>query len=210
MTGPHEVAGLRLGSRIARTVIALASALMPVRLETWSTGIGIRGLVRAVLWSTIMRSWSRSATSGKIGMQTCPRPCVIMNAIDLRGDFLGRGDEVALVLAILVVDHDDDPAVPQSLECVVDLGVFLTHRLVLPSNPEWGRSWNQPHCTAKASPGGGRHGLGPGAGSAPPRRRKPDGSLVSLRAAWRPRVHGSSRIRRFLNSTGEPSDSRQR
>ena len=46
-------------------------------------------------------------------------------------DLLGRRDEVPLVLAVLVVDDDDDPPLLQGLEGVLDLGEFLTHRLVL-------------------------------------------------------------------------------
>ena len=66
---------------IARTVRARSSALMPVRHDRWSTGTvkGVR--CGAVLRSTIGCSSSRAARSGMIGMQSCPRPCVIMNSI---------------------------------------------------------------------------------------------------------------------------------
>ncbi len=54
---------------------------------------------------------------------------------DLGSNLLRRRDEVALVLAILVIHDDDDAAVPQRLQCVFDLGVFLTHRHVLILKP---------------------------------------------------------------------------
>ena len=54
-------------------------------------------------------------------MQTWPRPCVIMKAIVSGRDLLGRGDEVTLVLSIFIIDHDDDPALPEGLESVFDL-----------------------------------------------------------------------------------------
>ena len=40
----------------------------------------------------------------------------------LRRRELGRHDEVALVLAVLVVDHDDDLAAPDGRDGVLDRG----------------------------------------------------------------------------------------
>ena len=42
-------------------------------------------------------------------------------------DLLGRRDEVALVLPVLVVNDNDDPPFPQRLERVVDLREFIMH-----------------------------------------------------------------------------------
>ncbi len=68
------------GSTIARTVRARSSALIPVRHDRWSTGTVWGVWCGAVLWSTIGPNSSRAATSGRIGMQSSPRPCVIMNS----------------------------------------------------------------------------------------------------------------------------------
>ena len=74
--------GLVAGSTIARTVRARSSALMPVRHDSWSTGTvnGVRCGAVFVLDHRAAAA-SRSATSGMIGMQSSPRPCVIMNSI---------------------------------------------------------------------------------------------------------------------------------
>ncbi len=73
--------GLVAGSMMARTVRARSSALMPVWHERWSTGT-VKGVRNGALFcSTIGCSSSCCARSGMIGMQSWPRPCVIMNAI---------------------------------------------------------------------------------------------------------------------------------
>ena len=53
---------------------------------------------------------------------------------DLRRDLLGSGDEVSLVLPVLIIHDDDDAAYSQGLERVVDFRIFLTHRLFLMSD----------------------------------------------------------------------------
>jgi hypothetical protein len=49
----------------------------------------------------------------------------------LGSDHLGRGNKVTFVLAVFVVDDDDDPPCSQGLECLVDLGKLFVHRFAL-------------------------------------------------------------------------------
>ena len=88
----------------------------------------------AVLFSTIGCRLSRSATSGRIGMQSCPRPWVIMKLTISGVTFSAAADEIALVFAVLGVHDDDNLARPR--ECanrVVDPGDFVVHDRFLAS-----------------------------------------------------------------------------
>jgi hypothetical protein len=44
-----------------------------------------------------------------------------------RGDFLGRRDEISLVLTVLIVHDDDDASFLECLDRIVDLREFLIH-----------------------------------------------------------------------------------
>ncbi len=74
----------------------------------------------AVLVSTMGTSLSRSQTSGNSGMHTCPRPCVIMKLTVSGVSLFGGADEIALVLAVLGVDDDDDLAAADGLDGLLD------------------------------------------------------------------------------------------
>ena len=60
-------------------------------------------------------------------MHNSPRPCVIMNSIVSGVTLLGRRDEIALVLPVLIVDDDDDPPFAEGLQGVVDLRELIMH-----------------------------------------------------------------------------------
>ena len=64
----------------------------------------------SVLRATISGRSSSSARSLVIGAQIRPEVCRDEERDLLRRGELGRHDQVALVLAVLVVDHDDDLA----------------------------------------------------------------------------------------------------
>ena len=52
---------------------------------------------------------------------------MIMNSIVSGVDLLGRRDEVALVLPILIVDNDDNPPFPKRLQRVIDFRELIVH-----------------------------------------------------------------------------------
>ena len=82
------------------------------------------------------RCSARSSAAGRAGRsaravsarQISPRPCSGHEVDHLGRDELGRADEVALVLAVLVIGHDDDLAVAQVLDRLLD-----ACRIMLPS-----------------------------------------------------------------------------
>ena len=104
-------------------VVARSLAEMPVvtpkrRSASMLTvkAVASSSVFRSVIWGR--PSWSqRSPVSAR---QMSPRPCRVMKLISLGRDQLGRADEVALVLAVLVVGHDDDLAVAQVLDRLLD------------------------------------------------------------------------------------------
>ena len=76
--GRTKSVGTLAGSRIVAIAVARSAAVIPVRAVRWSTGT-VNAVPRGVEFdSTIIGSSSRLATSGRIGMQTCPRPSRIM------------------------------------------------------------------------------------------------------------------------------------
>ena len=81
-------------------VMPSAASIETVKLVPW----------RERLCSTIGRRPSRAACASVIGMQTRPRPCLARKLIFSGRDEVGGEDQVALVLAVLVVDQDDDLA----------------------------------------------------------------------------------------------------
>ena len=103
--GPDEVGRLarRVDDRLDRARPAPA-AVMPVRQRAM---IDRHGEARAQRGRVVPRpsAADRAArpTSGRIGMQSCPRPCVIMKLTISGVDLLGGADEIALVLAVLGV-----------------------------------------------------------------------------------------------------------
>ena len=76
--GRTKSAGWLAGSQIAWIVRARSAAVIPVRQLRWSTGTVKFVPSGAVLSSTIGPRPSRLQVSGRIGMQSCPRPWVIM------------------------------------------------------------------------------------------------------------------------------------
>ncbi len=96
---------------------ALMPVLMPARASTETVYAVPRG---SSLRATMGGSASRSATSSGIGAQTTPEVWRIVHA----SHSVGRGrrgeDDVALVLAVLVVGHQHGPARAQRREGGVD------------------------------------------------------------------------------------------
>ena len=97
----------------------------------------------AVFVSTIGCSFSRSQTSGRIGMQSCPRPCVIMKLTISGVDLFGRADEIAFVFAVFGVDDDDHLAATNRVDGLFDGGKMAGHvmgRAVIGIIPVAGRA----------------------------------------------------------------------
>ena len=65
---------------------------------------------------------SSSSRSPVIGRQISPRPCVAMKLMASGVTFSAAIGQVALVLAVLVVDDDDHPAVAEGVDGVLDRG----------------------------------------------------------------------------------------
>jgi hypothetical protein len=115
----HDVCGRRRAATAARTVRARSAAEMPV--ATPSAGLDRDRESGAVAPSGCgASSASQRAPRARavIGRHTRPRACVAME-VDLLGVTKSRRDEVALVLAVLVVDEHDDAA---GLQVGDDLG----------------------------------------------------------------------------------------
>ena len=93
--------------------------VMPARTST-DTVKAVR--CDSLLTGTICGSSSRASSPSSIGTQMMPLVWRIMNADRLGSGKLGGHDEVALVLAILVVHDDDDASRAQ-------LGEDLRHRI---------------------------------------------------------------------------------
>ena len=106
--GRARSAGRVRRSTSAATVAARSNAEMPVPPLAMSTETVKAVEWRAVLCATIMSrssSWSRSALSGTQDQAAA----VHRHHVDRGGGHeLGGHDEVAFVLAVLVVDHDDE------------------------------------------------------------------------------------------------------
>ena len=75
--GRTKSSGWLRGSTIVTTVRLRSSAVIPVRLRRWSSGVIKAVPSGAVLLSTSGCTSSRSQISGKIGMQKSPRPVMI-------------------------------------------------------------------------------------------------------------------------------------
>jgi hypothetical protein len=109
--GRTKSSALALALASARTVLQRSSAEMPVvRPKRQSTETVKAVPIGASFSATMGSSLSRRASAGPSGAQRIPQVWRIMKAM-LLGRSLGRRhDEVALVLAVVVVDHDDHPA----------------------------------------------------------------------------------------------------
>ena len=78
--------------------------------------------------ATIRCKPSCSARSFEIGTQIKPRPCIAMKLIALRRRLLRRHDEVAFVLAVGVIGHDDDLSRRDVAQDVVNRIEFKVYR----------------------------------------------------------------------------------
>ena len=114
---------------MARTVLARSWALIPVRQDLWSTGTvyGVWCGPCTCVRPSVPRWSPTAATSGKMGMHTCPRPCVIMNAIisgvtlsaaAIKSPSFSRSWSSTTIIT--------RPSL-SSLKCVVDLREFVMH-----------------------------------------------------------------------------------
>ena len=112
----------------ARTVLVRSSAEMPV-VRPWRTSTV---MVKAVpsgasLAVTIGSSRSRRASSPDSGAQTIPDVLRMMKAIFSGRAKRGRDEQIALVLAIVVVGDDDDLAAGKRRDCGFDTFMGLDH-----------------------------------------------------------------------------------
>ena len=143
--GPGQSSASVSGSTIARTVAARSRALVPVV----TPGRASTDTVNAVSSLRCCRrpsagSRARRAASRPPACRSTPRPCRDHEVDRLGRHLLRRHDEVALVLAIGVVDDDHHPAGADVLErlldrrergCPRDRFRSFAHRHVLPSDP---------------------------------------------------------------------------
>ena len=126
---------------------------MPVETPSRASIETVKAVPNGVsFWSVIWRRPSSSQRSGVRQRQISPRAWVAMKLTASGVDEL-RGDrEVALVLAILVVDDDDEAARADLLDRLVDGGEdgargLGAHRLIVP----WRLSRRSPAAGAGAS-----------------------------------------------------------
>ena len=118
--GPHD------GSMATAMVRARSAAEMPVVTPSRASIETVKAVWwRVPLFCAISGRPSCSTRSRVSARQIRPRPCLAMKLMasgvaHLRGD-----DEVALVLAVLVVDQDEHPAVAGVLDDVLGRGLHL-------------------------------------------------------------------------------------
>ena len=144
VAGPDEVAGLgrRVDDRPDRPRPLLGADARPARAVVHRHGV--RRLVRG---RVVVDHRAQLEPVGHLGQDRHAQlPAAVRDheLDDLGRDLLGRRDEVSLVLAVLVVDDDDDPPFLQGLERVLDLGIFLTHWLVLIWIIRRALAWSEP------------------------------------------------------------------
>ena len=108
---PGEVAGTVDGSASSRIVCARSAAEMPVATPSRASTETVYAVPRRswLVWY-IGGSSSRSQSASVSGTQMKPGRVADHERHQLRRRQLGGEDQVALVLAVLVVDHDDRPA----------------------------------------------------------------------------------------------------
>ena len=124
VTGPREVVRAASSGRSPPAPCAARSAAeMPV-LVLPCASIDTQNAVSNARCSWRPRAGSRArrAARGVIARQIRPRPCVAMKLIALGRHLLGGHREVALVLAILVVDDDDHAAGADGVDRLLDRG----------------------------------------------------------------------------------------
>ena len=122
--------GLVAGSMIARTVRARSSALMPVWHERWSTGT-VNG--RAERGAVLLDHRVQIELLRPLGHDRHAElaPPVRDHERDRLGRHaIGRRDEVALVLALIVVDDDHHAPLGHGFQRVFDFREFGGHDLV--------------------------------------------------------------------------------
>ena len=123
--GPGETrsCGVEVGSTATWIVRARSAAEMPVETPSRASIETVNAVPNcASFWSVIWRSPSSSQRSGVRQRQISPRPCDGHEVDRVRRDEL-RGDrQVALVLAVLVVDDDDEAAGADLLDRLLDGG----------------------------------------------------------------------------------------
>ena len=123
------------GSMATRMVCARSAADMPVVTPSRASMDTVKAVPkREVLLRTIGSRCSSSALLGGDG-QADESPAVGCHEVDgLRRDELGRHGQVALVLPVLIVHHDDHPAALDLLESLLDGRESFLHTHVLRSS----------------------------------------------------------------------------
>ena len=137
--------GLVAGSMIARIVRARSSALMPVWHERWSTGTvnGVRNGARVLLDHRVQIEPLRQVGHDRHAELAPP---VRDHERDRLGRHpLGRRDEVALVLALIVVDDDHHAPLGHRLQRIFDFREFVGHRRSPHAASIRGGRLQQPH-----------------------------------------------------------------
>ncbi len=115
--GRTSSSGRALSSSMVRMVRARSAELTPVVMPSRASTVTVKGVPKALrLSSTIGPSSSRAASSGPMARQRKPARAVDQEGDGLRGGVLGRHAEVPLVLAVLIVHHDDEVPLPELLD----------------------------------------------------------------------------------------------
>ena len=115
--------GPERGSIATATVRARSCAEMPVVTPSRASIETVKAVsCREEFDAAISGSPSASSRSPGSARQISPRPCVAMKLIGVRRAHLRRDHQVALVLAVLVVDQDEHPAVARVLDDLLDRG----------------------------------------------------------------------------------------
>ena len=113
--------GVVRGSMATWTVRARSKAEVPVVMPVRaSIGRERRAHAAGVRRRPGGSRWSRSQMAADIARQTMPQPLRDHEVDRLGRDLLGGDDQVALVLAVLVIDQDDHAPVAQLLEGLLD------------------------------------------------------------------------------------------